>query len=148
MLDLRPYQREALQKVYEAYKNGRRRVIVSLPTGTGKTVVFAHFPSFFRMKKRLLVLAHREELLLQAREKFLHIDPELKVGIEQSASRAPADAKVVIASVQPSPMPEEFGSASSARRNSSSLSWTRRTTPWRQPTAGSSSTSACSTAAR
>jgi len=99
MLDLRPYQREALQKVYEAYKNGRRRVIVSLPTGTGKTVVFAHFPSFFRMKKRLLVLAHREELLLQAREKFLHIDPELKVGIEQSASRAPADAKVVIASV-------------------------------------------------
>jgi superfamily II DNA or RNA helicase len=72
---------------------------VSLPTGTGKTVVFAHFPRFFQMKKRLLVLAHREELLLQAREKFLHVDPELKVGIEQSGSRAPADAKVVIASV-------------------------------------------------
>jgi superfamily II DNA or RNA helicase len=51
------------------------------------------------MKKRLLVLAHREELLLQAREKFLKIDPELKIGIEQSASRAPADSKVVIASV-------------------------------------------------
>ena len=44
MLGLRPYQREALQKVYEAYKNGECRVIVSLPTGTGKTVVFAHFP--------------------------------------------------------------------------------------------------------
>jgi superfamily II DNA or RNA helicase len=72
---------------------------VSLPTGTGKTVVFAHFPRFFQMKKRLLVLAHREELLLQAREKFLDVDPELKVGIEQSGSRAPADAKVVIASV-------------------------------------------------
>lgn len=99
MLDLRSYQREALQRVYQAYKDGKRRVIVSLPTGTGKTVVFAHFPHFFKMKKRLLVLAHREELLLQAREKFLHIDPELKVGIEQSASRAPADAKVVIASV-------------------------------------------------
>jgi ATP-dependent helicase IRC3 len=72
---------------------------VSLPTGTGKTVVFAHFPRFFQMKKRLLVLAHKEELLFQAREKFLQVDPELKVGIEQSASRAPADAKVVIASV-------------------------------------------------
>jgi ATP-dependent helicase IRC3 len=99
MLDLRSYQSEALQRVYQAYKNGKRRVIVSLPTGTGKTVVFAHFPRFFQMKKRLLVLAHREELLLQAREKFLHVDPELKVGIEQSASRAPADAKVVLASV-------------------------------------------------
>lgn len=99
MLDLRSYQREALQRVYQAYKDGKRRVIVSLPTGTGKTVVFAHFPRFFKMKKRLLVLAHREELLLQAREKFLRIDPELKIGIEQSASRAPADAKVVIASV-------------------------------------------------
>jgi superfamily II DNA or RNA helicase len=85
--------------VYQAYKNGKRRVIVSLPTGTGKTVVFGHFPRFFKMKKRLLVLAHREELLLQAREKFLQIDPALKVGIEQSASRAPADSKVVVASV-------------------------------------------------
>jgi superfamily II DNA or RNA helicase len=33
------------------------------------------------MKKRLLVLAHREELLLQAREKFLHVDPELKAAL-------------------------------------------------------------------
>lgn len=99
MLGLRPYQYDALQNVYKAYKDGKRRVIVSLPTGTGKTVVFAHFPRFFKMKKRLLVLAHREELLLQARAKFLNIDPELKIGIEQSTSRAPADAKVVIASV-------------------------------------------------
>src|SRR5215831_6637829 len=99
MLDLRSYQYEALQSVYQAYKKGKRRVIVSLPTGTGKTVVFAHFPQFFKMKKRLLVLAHREELLLQARDKFLQLDPDLKVGIEQSASRASEDAKVVIASV-------------------------------------------------
>jgi superfamily II DNA or RNA helicase len=99
MLHLRSYQSEALERVRQAYKDGKRRVIVSLPTGAGKTVVFAHFPRFFQMKKRLLVLAHREELLLQAREKFLHVDPELKVGIEQSGSRAPADAKVVIASV-------------------------------------------------
>src|SRR5258707_7998504 len=96
---LRPYQREALTAVRDAYKSGKRRVIVSLPTGTGKTVVFAHFPRFFKMKKRLLVLAHREELLLQARDKFLSTDPELTVGIEQSSSYAPADAKVVIASV-------------------------------------------------
>lgn len=96
---LRAYQREALAAVLDAYKAGKRRVIVSLPTGTGKTVVFAHFPRVFKMKKRLLVLAHREELLLQARDKFRSIDPELKAEIEQAGTHAAADAKVVIASV-------------------------------------------------
>src|SRR2546422_6380782 len=98
-LHLRPYQSEALTAVFNAYKAGKRRVIVSLPTGTGKTVVFAHFPHVLKMKKRLLVLAHREELLLQARDKFRSIDPQLKVDIEQAAARAGADAKVVVASV-------------------------------------------------
>src|SRR5579872_2505136 len=109
MTQLRPYQREALKSVFHAYKNHKRRVIVSLPTGTGKTVVFAHFPTFFNMKNRLLVLAHREELLLQARDKFLHIAPDLKVGIEQGTTRAPVDANVVIASVP------TLGRANSAR---------------------------------
>jgi superfamily II DNA or RNA helicase len=96
---LRAYQTEALTAVRDAYRAGKRRVIVSLPTGSGKTVVFAHFPRFLKMKKRLLVLAHREELLQQARDKFRSIDPELKVEIEQAATHAAADAKVVIASV-------------------------------------------------
>ena len=96
---LRAYQSEALTAVRDAYRAGKRRVIVSLPTGTGKTVVFAHFPRVLNMKKRLLVLAHREELLLQARDTFRSIDPELKAEIEQAGSHAAADAKVVIASV-------------------------------------------------
>jgi ATP-dependent helicase IRC3 len=96
---LRPYQSEALAAVRDAYLAGKRRVIVSLPTGTGKTVVFAHFPRVLKMKKRLLVLAHREELLLQARDQFRSIDPELKAEIEQSSTHATSDAKVVIASV-------------------------------------------------
>ena len=96
---LRPYQSEALTAVRDAYIAGKRRVIVSLPTGTGKTVVFAHFPRVLKMKKRLLVLAHREELLLQARDKFRSIDPELKAEIEQAGTHATSDAKVVIASV-------------------------------------------------
>ena len=99
MFNLRPYQTEALVSVRDAYKAGKRRVLVSLPTGTGKTVVFAHFPSAFKMKKRLLVLAHREELLLQAEDKFRSVSPELVVGIEQASAHAPTDAQVVIASV-------------------------------------------------
>jgi ATP-dependent helicase IRC3 len=99
MVQLRDYQREALVRVHEAYKQGKRRVLVSLPTGTGKTVVFAHFPGVLRMKKRLLVLAHREELLLQAEQKFRAVNPDLKLGIERAEERVSADAQVVIASV-------------------------------------------------
>lgn len=51
------------------------------------------------MKKRLLVLAHRRELLEQAREKFNQVDPDLSVEIEQAERRASADCKVVVASV-------------------------------------------------
>ncbi|MGQ0712151.1 MAG: DEAD/DEAH box helicase [Gemmatimonadaceae bacterium] len=99
MLQLRPYQSEALLRVREAYTAGKRRVLVSLPTGTGKTVVFAHLPSALKMKKRLLVLAHREELLVQAQDKFRAVDPELTVDIEQAGAHASDDARVVVASV-------------------------------------------------
>jgi superfamily II DNA or RNA helicase len=99
MLELRRYQAEALESVKAAYRNGKRRVLVSLPTGTGKTVVFAHFPSALRMRKRLLVIAHREELLLQAEDKFRAADPSLKIGMERAESYASPDSQVVIASV-------------------------------------------------
>ena len=98
-IELRDYQIEALERVKKAYTEGKRRVIVSLPTGTGKTVVFASFPRHFKMKKRLLVLAHREELLIQAEQKFRAVDPELKIGIERADDYAASEAQVVIASV-------------------------------------------------
>src|SRR5436190_7310242 len=99
MVKLRDYQAEAIASVRDAYKRRKRRVLVSLPTGTGKTVVFAHFPTAFKMKKRLLVLAHREELLLQAEQKFRAVDPASKIGIERAEDRAAADSQVVIASI-------------------------------------------------
>ena len=37
----RPYQREAVQAVLDAHGQGMRRPLVALPTGTGKTIVFA-----------------------------------------------------------------------------------------------------------
>ena len=60
--ELRPYQRQCLERLRQRYREGKRRLLVSLPTGTGKTLIFAHFPHYFRMKKGVLMLAHREEL--------------------------------------------------------------------------------------
>jgi superfamily II DNA or RNA helicase len=70
-----------------------------LPTGAGKTIVFAEFPTYFGMSKRLLVLAHREELLDQAADKLRAAAPALTVGIEQADRRANG-AQVVVGSVQ------------------------------------------------
>ena len=41
---LRPYQRQCLERLRQRYRDGKRRLLVSLPTGTGKTVIFAQFP--------------------------------------------------------------------------------------------------------
>lgn len=98
-MKLRPYQQECLLRVRARYRDGARRLLVSLPTGTGKTVVFAAMPGFFQMKKRMLVLAHRQELLDQAAAKFDAIAPDLSVGIEQGGRSAPADSRIVLASV-------------------------------------------------
>jgi len=97
---LRPYQNESIQAVIEARKRGVKRMVICLPTGTGKTVVFS---SLARMAKhQVLVLAHRSELLAQAREK---IERALGPGggvvaIEQGDRRAPKDAKVIVCSIR------------------------------------------------
>ncbi len=67
-MELRPYQRAALEAVRAAYRRGRRRVLVVMPTGTGKTVLFAEIARIARGP--VLVLAHRQELVEQARAKM------------------------------------------------------------------------------
>src|SRR5450432_343836 len=96
---LRPYQREAIAAVLAARRSGVRRMLVCLPTGAGKTVIFSELARLAR--RQVLVLAHREELLSQAQGKLeqalqgVHV-----VAIERAAERAPADAKVLVCSIR------------------------------------------------
>jgi hypothetical protein len=60
-IPLRDCQSQCLAPTYDRYKAGARRQLICLPTRTSKTALFAQFPSFFRMKRRMLVLAHRAE---------------------------------------------------------------------------------------
>ena len=96
-LALRPYQWEAIDEILAAASNGISRPLVSLPTGTGKTVVFAHLLA--HRGGRGLVLAHRDELLQQARDKISLVAPDLDVGIIKAGVND-LNAKIVIASVQ------------------------------------------------
>ena len=96
---LRPYQQEAIEAVLTARRNGLRRMIVCLPTGAGKTVIFSELARLAR--RQVLVLAHREELLSQARSKLeTAMNGEHVVSIERGAERASADAKVLVCSIR------------------------------------------------
>jgi superfamily II DNA or RNA helicase len=98
MLDLRPYQRRALDNVATAEREGVKRPLVVHPTGVGKTVTFTHGIAERAPLGRSGVLVHREELAEQTRKKINMVAPELRVGVVK-AERNDVDADVVICSV-------------------------------------------------
>lgn len=70
-MELRPYQQKALQSVFEQWQQGVQRTLLVLPTGCGKTIVFAKIAEeCVRRGDRVLILAHRGELLSQASDKI------------------------------------------------------------------------------
>jgi ATP-dependent helicase IRC3 len=97
--ELRPYQREAIDAVLAARRAGVRRMLVCLPTGAGKTVIFSHLAGL--AKRQVLVLAHREELLAQARDKLDRaLGGASVVALERGNERAPEDAQVLVCSIR------------------------------------------------
>lgn len=71
MLALRPYQQESVAAVQQEWQNGHKRTLLVLPTGCGKTVVFCKLSEEeVAAGRRVLILAHREELLSQAADKM------------------------------------------------------------------------------
>ena len=72
MMNLRPYQNEAKLAILEQWSEGINKVLAVLPTGTGKTILFsAVTEECVRQGKRVLILAHRGELLDQAADKLM-----------------------------------------------------------------------------
>lgn len=70
-MELRPYQQEAKAAVFNEWENGRSKTLLVLPTGCGKTIVFAKITEdCVRNGDRVLILAHRGELLEQAADKI------------------------------------------------------------------------------
>ncbi len=96
-LTLRPYQKAAVEAVILAHQRGIHRSLIALPTGTGKTIVFAQLIG--RRLGRALVLAHRDELIEQAVQKLAWVSPHLDIGVVK-AERDEHHAPVVVASVQ------------------------------------------------
>ena len=74
LLKLRPYQTEAIRAINEHWKEWDKELLV-LPTGCGKTVVFNQIA--YDRPGNVLILAHRDELIEQARDKFRTMYGEL-----------------------------------------------------------------------
>ena len=71
-ITLRPYQAESIAAIEGEWKQGHRRTLLVLPTGCGKTIVFYKLTeNRVRAGERVLILAHRGELLQQAADKLL-----------------------------------------------------------------------------
>jgi superfamily II DNA or RNA helicase len=102
LLKLRDYQSATIRALHTRWDAGDRRVAAVLPTGAGKTVVFSHLSSGFvadNPGRRVLILAHTDELVSQAVKKLRDVAPHLRVGVVK-ASRNDVRAQVIVASVQ------------------------------------------------
>ena len=87
-MELRPYQQEAREAVQAEWAKGVGKTLLVLPTGTGKTVVFAKIAEDrVRAGERVLILAHRGELLTQAADK-LFTATGLRCAVEKAEESA------------------------------------------------------------
>jgi len=97
---LRDYQQALIDRILTAWSDPQsRRVLAQMPTGAGKTVIFANIARAFTDRgDSVLVLAHREELLLQAKEKLETVTGE-KVGLIKAGYKEDRSCLVQVASV-------------------------------------------------
>lgn len=100
-MELRPYQNEAKCSIFEQWNQGVLRTLLVLPTGCGKTIVFAKVTEqCVQNGDRVLILAHRGELLEQASDKIYR-----STGLRSAVEKAEESClnswfRVVVGSVQ------------------------------------------------
>lgn len=92
MIPLRPYQSEAIDATRALIRAGRRKIVLSLATGGGKTVIASHLiQSAIDKSSNVLFLAHRRELISQAHHKMVANGiPADRIGIIMADTPAPS----------------------------------------------------------
>lgn len=100
-MELRPYQQEAKEAIFKQWDSGVLKTLLVLPTGCGKTIVFAKVTEdCVRRGDRVLILAHRGELLEQAADK-IHKSTGLGCAVEKAEETCIGSwFRIVVGSVQ------------------------------------------------
>lgn len=98
-MELRPYQQEAVTAINKAWEEHQSTLLV-LPTGCGKTICFGKIAEDKAKDGRVLILAHREELLTQAADKIRKISG-MECAVEKAErSCIDSDERITVGSVQ------------------------------------------------
>lgn len=95
-MNLRPYQTEAIRAIESGWDEYQKQLLV-LPTGCGKTVVFSQVAKDRTDLGQVLILAHRDELIEQARDKYYKLTGDF-AGKEKASESSLAP--VTVGSVQ------------------------------------------------
>lgn len=100
-VQLRPYQRAAVQCSFDLWDRNILNLLLVAAVGAGKTIIASTIihQHLSQPDKRVLFLAHREELLGQTVDKLRMVNPEIIAGIEQGKNICPTNAQVMVASV-------------------------------------------------
>ena len=97
-MEQRIYQQEAIQNCRNAFGISKKSVLLVMPTGAGKTVVFSQIAqNAVEKNNNVLILVHRRELVTQASKKLAAINVDHGI---IAAKFKPTDAPIQIASVQ------------------------------------------------
>ncbi|MFN9292802.1 MAG: DEAD/DEAH box helicase, partial [Planctomyces sp.] len=100
---LRAYQNEAVEAVYQHLRERDDNPVLVLPTGAGKSWCIAKIAAdaVTQWNGRVLILAHRKELLEQNADKIRRLCPELSVGIYSAGlKRRDTKSPVLVAGIQ------------------------------------------------
>lgn len=101
MFQLRPYQAEAKRAILSAWDEGQQKTLLVLPTGCGKTIVFSSVTeSQVDKGHRVLIMAHRGELLDQAADKLRQASGIESVLEKAESSSLGSAIPVTVGSVQ------------------------------------------------
>jgi len=102
MAVLRPYQRDAIDHLWKSWDAGMTRVPMVLATGLGKTKIFTRVVYKWLAEngsKRVLVIAHTDELISQAAAEMRAANPKIAVGIVKAGLNE-THCRIIISSRQ------------------------------------------------
>ena len=103
MMQLRPYQQAAVDALYRYLRNRDGNPVIVAPTGSGKSLIISQIATdaVTRWQGRVLVLAHRQELLEQNADKIRRLCPEIPVGLFSSGlGKRDTSQPVICAGIQ------------------------------------------------
>ncbi len=104
MINLRPYQKEAIDSTFRYFADNDGNPLIVLPTGTGKSVVIAEFCRQTLKDwpdTKILVVTHVRELIKQNHDELKTLWPEAPAGINSAGlKKRDYDPSIVFCGIQ------------------------------------------------